>query len=193
MAFMRDLFYWHGQAQPRTQIVKGKPVTTQSVAPDALAAILKDGSVVVIEMADEAWHEKGSAIPSADIIGTAFRNRQERTWSGTFTGLHGNAMKVKEELGRTFFSSAEDCGRHALARYLEAFNAELEVLADPARHLERELKSHDWHCAMSDAPGVCGAGERHMQEIRKLMGDVDPATARELWTKYAPDGFAFPV
>ena len=195
MAFMRDLFYWHGEAQSRTRVrmVKGKPVHTEPSGTDALAAIKTDGSVVVIEMNDPNWYTIGNGIPSADIIGTAFRHRKDRTWAGHFTGPHGNNLTVKDDFGRTSFAYAEDCGKAALARRLEAFNAELEVLADPARHLERELKSHDWHCAMSDAPGVCGAGERHMREIRKIMEDVDPATVRELWAKHAPEGFTCPV
>lgn len=193
MAFMRDLFYWHGEAQPRTRIVRGKPVTTQPAGPDALAAIKTDGSVVVIEMNDPDWYTTGNGIPHGDIIGTAFRNRKDRTWSGHYTGPHGNNCTVKDDCGRTSFASAEDCGKAALTRRLEAFNAELAVLADPVTHLDRELSSHDWYCHMSDAPGVYGAGERHMNQIREIIKDVDPEKVRELWAKHAPAAFTCPV
>ena len=193
MAFMRDLFYLHGAAQPRTRRYGQKTVTEQPTGPDALAAIKTDGSVVVIEMTDPDWHEKGSAIPSAEIIGTAFRNRKDQTWSGHFTAPHGNNQTIKDSVGRTSFASADLCGASGLACRLEAFNAELAVLADPVAHLTRELKSHDWYCHMSDAPGVCGAGECHMRQIRKIMEDIDPATVREVWAANAPAEFACPV
>ncbi len=197
MAFMRDLFYWHGNAQPRhrTKRVKGKLTTVveQPAGPDALAAILNTGAVVVIEMTDGDWHAKGSAIPFADIIGTAFRSRDKRTWSGHYTGPHGNNCTVKDSVGRTEMPSAEDVGRAALACVLAANNAELAVLADPVAHLDRELKSHDWYCHMSDAPGVCGAGERHMRQIMEIVKDVDPVKVRELWAMHAPQAFTCPV
>jgi hypothetical protein len=197
MAFMRDLFYWHDAAQPRhrTRTVKGKrvQVTEPPVGPDALAAILNTGAVVVIEMTDPEWYTKGNAIPFGDIIGTAFRSRDKRTWSGHYTGPHGNNQTVKDSVGRTEMPSAEDVGRAALACVLAANNAELAVLADPVAHLDRELKSHDWYCHMSDAPGVCGAGERHMRQIMEIVKDVPADKVRELWAQHAPHAFACPV
>lgn len=55
------------------------------------------------------------------------------------------------------------------------------------RELERELKRHDWYAAMSDAPGVWRAGERHMNEVIKpLLAAVPQEVGIALWKKYAP-------
>jgi len=72
------------------------------------------------------------------------------------------------------------------------FHESLGSVKDRVEKVEKELRSHDWWCHMSDAPGVCGAGERHMDGIKPILASLPPKTAKELWRKYAPEGFGFP-
>jgi hypothetical protein len=76
--------------------------------------------------------------------------------------------------------------------YVKSFLANLGPLKDRVEKVEKELRSHDWWCHMSDAPGVCGAGERHMDSIKPLLASLPPKTAKALWKKCAPKEFRFP-
>ena len=196
MPFMRDLFYWHGAAQPRTRIVRGKPVKEAPVGPDALAAILRPGSsppsAVVIELTDPDWHAIGSAIPADEIIGTGYRNRRDGTWSGTFTGPDGNDVDVKDAAGATSMPSVEALALAARACHEEAHAAEAAILANPEALLERELSRHDWNYHYSDDHRVWTRGESHYDLIRELMRKVPVDRVRELWEKCAPSDQPFP-
>lgn len=196
MAFMRSIFAAHTARQPRFR----RGTVAAGYGPKLIGAILTDGSVVVVDVEDGDWHANANAVPSADIIGECYRREplkatdpDDGKWFATFVMPQGGTHVVKDDCGRTGFKDAADAGLACLARRNEAMTEELQVLADPVRNLTRELASHDWYCAMSDAPGVCAAGEAHMRRIRKIMEDVPVDQARELWTAHAPTDFACPV
>jgi hypothetical protein len=75
---------------------------------------------------------------------------------------------------------------------VRGYHEKLGSLKERVAKLEVELTHHDWWCHMSDAPGVCGAGERHMAEIKPLLASLPKKTAKALWTKHAPKEFRFP-
>lgn len=77
------------------------------------------------------------------------------------------------------------------AQEMRAENERYET--DPEYALEVELKSHDWYHAMSDDGSVYRAGARHWDIIRGLLGKVDRKRAEELYVKYAPKDFRFPL
>lgn len=201
MAFMRSIFAARQARQPRTRRTTKGTVTDPGYGPKLIAAILDDGTAVVVDVEDGEWHDKSSAVPSASIIGEAYRRESlpgktdpdDGKWFATFVMPQGGTHVVKDDFGRMAFPNAADAALACLARRKELMLAELAVLADPVAHLTRELSCHDWYCHMSDAPGVCGAGEAHMRRIVDIAKDVDPATVRELWLQHAPHGFTCPV
>lgn len=74
---------------------------------------------------------------------------------------------------------------------VRSFHAKYESRAaeDLLEELDRELSRHDWYAAMSDAPGVWSAGERHIDEvIRPLLAYVPREQGLALWQKHAPEG-----
>lgn len=75
---------------------------------------------------------------------------------------------------------------------IRKYHENLGSVKDRVTKLELELGSHDWWCHMSDAPGVCGAGERHMESIKPVLASLPPKTAKALWEKHAPKEFRFP-
>lgn len=75
-----------------------------------------------------------------------------------------------------------------------AFVAErLNVLSDPHLLLEEELNGKDWYSHYSDDHRYWAAGEASDRRIKELIPKCDPDKVRELWAKYAPEGFNAPV
>ena len=64
--------------------------------------------------------------------------------------------------------------------------AEMSVMTDAAKYLERELKGHDWYAAFSDSYGATLAGDAHMKVIERLLEKVPHDLGLRLWNKYAP-------
>ena len=67
-----------------------------------------------------------------------------------------------------------------------------EILGDAEKHLERELKAHDWYYAYSDDYRAHSAGQAHSDLIKELLTQVSKKKAEALWKKYAPKDIRFP-
>lgn len=197
MAFHRSVFTAHDNRQPRRR--RGGKVEP-GIGPKLIGAVLADGSFQIVDVEDSDWHTAMSAVKPDDIIGEMYRiephgkpDPDDGKWFGTFT-LPGHGTHVAED---EFRRRAFDCPATIATAMLKQRNAvyaeELRILATPAENLARHLARHDWWCHMSDAPGVCGAGEAHMRTIKEIIPDVDVNTVRELWAKHAPQGFTCPV
>ncbi len=203
--FMRSIRSAHTSRQPRTRskVVKGKIIQyiEPGVGAKLIAAVLADGSFVVVNVEDGDYYSQASAVPLKKCIGEMHKREpfigredvDDGKWFGEFYPPNGGYGKVEDECGRQAFDTPDKCAAEVLRCRTELHQEELRILANPVRNLERELSYHDWYCAFSDAPGVCGAGEAHMRRIRKLMEEVDDKTVRELWSKYAPAEFTCPV
>lgn len=64
--------------------------------------------------------------------------------------------------------------------------------SDPLAMLEFCLKVHDWTYSYSDDHRVWSAGSANFKKIRSLIDQVDREKAKELWDKYALEGYFFP-
>ncbi len=188
--FMRNVYYWHNN-QPRTVVRKGKSVTVGG-GPSVLGAVMRDGSVILVDLQDPDWHAKASDIPTADIVGQVTQGQDGR-WYGEYRNPHNAMRAVGHDRDPKGFGNAENAAKHVVEARDKEIAEDLAILADPVQHLERELASHDWYCHMSDAPGVYGAGAAHMRRIMDIIKDVPAEKVREIWAKHAPHAFACPV
>ncbi len=81
---------------------------------------------------------------------------------------------------------------HEVVEAIRKFHADLGSVKDRVALLDQELAHHDWWCHMSDAPGVCRAGENHMERIKPILASLPTKKAQEVWEKHAPKEFRFP-
>ena len=198
MAFHRSVFQAHTNRQPRTRRGR-KP--EPGFGPKLIGAVLANGTFVVVDVEDSDWHTAMSAVPPDDIIGEMHRCEpsgkpdpvHDGMWYGTFTLPGHGTHVVEDEFGRRVFTCPATLVTTQLKQRAAEYAEELRILATPAENLARNLACHDWWCHMSDAPGVCGAGEAHMRRIKEIIPDVDVNIVRELWAKHAPEGFTCPV
>ena len=132
------------------------------------------------------WGANG--IDASKLVGVAFKCRRDEKWHGEYLNPHG-ASRCTE---RDDYDSLVECASAVRREWAASRADEIAVEADPARHLERELASHDWYFAFSDDPAMYGGGERHRKLLNEIAEKVDKDVRRKLWDKYAPNEFECP-
>ena len=168
---MRSLMHWFSDAS-----------RSRYAGPTEAAVLLKDGSLVTIDL--RSWADRDK-LDLSTYFGHVIRGCRDGLWAGS--APHPLTPDVTLWVGYgEGFQTAEEAAVGLRATVAEAEESEAAVRADPAHHLERELSRHDWYCHMSDDPAVFRGGEAHMVQIQRIASRVAPDVREALWAKYAP-------
>jgi len=163
---MRNFMYWF----------------SQNSGPEKGALINKKGELVLVNFRSHQDRAKVAGMWD-DFLGALYLAPATGKWAGE--GPHAVnpswTVWVPSE-----FDTPEEARDAFLKKLGEAKQEEEAILADPALHLERELKSHDWFSAYSDSPGVSGAGDHHWDLIQELRKKVPEETYLALVKKHQP-------
>jgi hypothetical protein len=153
--------------------------------PRSLAAVLDDGSFVVVDLDAHGWQAKAAEIDENKTIGKLTQSPKTKLWSGEFKCPYGTGF-VREY-------GTPRCAATALLEIYNQIVADEEAIRnDPVAHLERELRRCDWYSHYSDDHRFFAAGESHMKLIRELLQKVPQKIAKVLWKENAPSEFPFP-
>ena len=64
---------------------------------------------------------------------------------------------------------------------------------DQLRKIEDLLRHHDWYYHMADDHTVWHKGNREYHTLLAWLNVISLKEAKELWAKYAPKEFGFPI
>lgn len=180
---LRNVMYWFNQVPlvPR-YVGRGKNrKEVQYNGPRQAAILLRDGSLVHIDFTVRSDRERASATFD-QYVGHVTLVPATGRWGGEGP----NPVQPSWTVRVSDFGTAEEAADALRLKIAEAKATEEAVQADPAAHLERELRSHDWTAAFSDAYGVCAAADRHWGFIQTLRPKVAPEVYDALVAKYNP-------
>lgn len=152
-------------------------------------AIYENGGFVLVDFrspgATSEVYGASATVVWADVVGVALSGK--------------NGWSCEYEVGkRTYYFPADDLVNptdvvlEVLERRSKLIAENEAVESDPVKHLERELRCHDWYYMFSDDHSVWSAGCAHWKLLLTLAEKVDAEVAAELWSKHAPDDCKFP-
>lgn len=180
---LRNVMYWFNQV-PLVPRYVGRGANRREVpynGPRQAAILLKNGSLVRIDFTVRSDRERAAATFN-EYMGHVTLVPATGRWDGEGPNPAQRDWTVRV----SNYDTAEEAATALRLKINQAARAEESIQADPVAHLERELKSHDWTAAYSDAPGVCAAADRHWSFIQTLRAKVAPEVYAALVAKYNP-------
>ena len=157
-----------------------------------VAIFLKNKDIIRVSQ-DPSSPFYSKDLPRVDlkkVFGTSLRNAKRGTWN-FFTVVcnhEGDPSPLDYILWHAYYcKKALKKGIGKVRDHYIRMNR--LITRSLEEQLEDALKNHDWYHAMSDSHRVWATGERSLSRIKKLMREVDPIKAEDLWHSYAPEGF----
>lgn len=184
---LRNALHWFSEASRPPYITgKGKNRKTVSYRGPVLGAIiLKNGTLVKFDYRVYADRQRAQ-VTYDQYAGHVISHGDDRGWFGNAPNPFWPDCSVQTPRDVTY-ATAEEAAVATLQVVADTKAAEEAVRNEPAVWLDRELKNHDWFVAYSDAPGVCGAADRHWRDtILPLKEKVSPEVWSSLFNKHAP-------
>lgn len=180
---LRNVMYWFNHV-PLVPRYVGRGANRKEVpynGPRQAAILLRDGSLVRIDFTVRSDRERASATFD-QYVGHVTLVPATGRWEG-----EGPNPAMPEWTVRVSnYDTAEEAATALRLKINQEKATEEALQANPAAHLERELKSHDWTAAYSDSPGVSAAADRHWSFIQILRPKVSSEVYDALVMKYNP-------
>lgn len=159
-------------------------VTRRGYSGPVLAAlVLDDGTLVHIDYR-KGWSERTRAQTFFDrYVGHVTLVPRPNKWDFE---AKSPIDPIDTLFSRCEYDSAEEAAAAMLGHVAEMKEKNDAIVADPEKHLDQELSRFDWTAEYSDAPGVCGASDRHWGFIQTLRSQVEAATWERLLKRHSP-------
>lgn len=183
---LRNALHWFSEANRPSYVTgKGKNHKTISLRGPVLGAILlKDGSLVKFDY--RVYSDRAVAAATYEQYAGHVISHGDDRWYGDAPNPFWPDCSVRTSQD-VIYATAEEAAGALLQVVADARAAEEAVRNDPVVWLARELGHHDWFAAYSDAPGVCGAADRHWADvILPLKAKVSSEVWASLFEKHAP-------
>ena len=174
---MRSMMHWFNQVGPMR--MSARPYS----GPVSAAAVTKSGGIVPVDYRVYSDRSKVQAIGLDNYLGHVTLIPKPGKWGGE--ARHPMVPMATIRMSADY-DTMEAAVAALIAKVAEVVAAEEAVRADPEVHLARELGRHDWWACYSDSPGVDGAANMHMAEIKAIYAKCDPARAQALWDAACP-------
>lgn len=155
--------------------------------PTSGALIFPDG-ILEFSFLDDTWHDAQKRL--GQQIGEIWKVPHDGTFNADGSLRIGNRDHTLRSAHHKTIAEAEAKFR---ADYQELLEYQHKIETDPVFNLEEQLGCHDWYYQMSDDHSVWSGGQRHWDQINKLIHQVPVEKVHELWAKYAPDDCKCPV
>lgn len=156
--------------------------------------LMEDGSLAELNYKTDSmkWHKlsmyaKDNIVAKFTPVGYA--RSDNKKWSAEYYGPRGGMVYE-------YYNDLNDeTIQQMLARKVLRETIESDLQKDPIAHLSRTMKEHDWYYFYSDDYSVYSGGSAHADKMSKLISEVEPKVAYEMWMTYCPwakeDGLSF--